>query len=594
MNLQLSLKYRPKNFDDVIYHEEVKRILINSILSCDISNAFLFYGDRGTGKTTVARIFAKALNCENLINKFDPCNSCFSCNEINAAVHPDIFEIDAASKNTVDSVRELIDGAKYLPIRSKYKIYILDEVHMFSNSAFNSLLKILEEPPKHVRFILNTTENHKIPNTVISRCQRLNFKKIPDRVIADQLQKICHLEFIKIESNALKVLSSIADGSLRDGISLLDQVSILTKKNIKLSDLSAVLGYQEDVEILIDLIIAALSCDAKLALSIFYKIYQKNVSYDLFFEKILDLIVNFITVKATGNDYDNTFFVNVSLLKIEEFLKNHDLNQLNLLWDCFANGYKLLKLNFYSNNFNLMNLTILRCCCINLIEKKSLVKETSLKKISESNLTIDSNVSTFEESIEQINYSNSTQNEEVVLNDIKDNSIKINDNTGADIEITETKNIDELKNINDSVNSSNIKNFTHNDLIKILHGMNESDMVVVAKQYIGIFDYEKYEILDKGKLPSKYLQFLLKILRKNTEKKWKIVIVDDGEVDQNVNLNTNLDNTKSLEEDSEKNLLHNSVSEIQEIKEEFCNSSEFFQGISKTFNISFDNVKVSK
>ena len=574
MNLQLSLKYRPKNFNDVIYHEEVKRILINSILSGDISNAFLFYGDRGTGKTTVARIFAKALNCENLINKFDPCNNCFSCNEINASVHPDIFEIDAASKNTVDSVRELIDGAKYLPIRSKYKIYILDEVHMFSNSAFNSLLKILEEPPQHVRFILNTTESYKIPNTVISRCQRLNFKKIPDTVIADQLQKICYLESIKIENNALKVLSSIADGSLRDGLSLLDQVAILTEKNIKLSDLSSVLGYQEDVEILIDLIIVILSCNASLALSIFFQIYQKNVSYDLFFEKILDLIVNLITVKATGNDFDNNFFANVSQLKIEQLLENHDLNQLNLLWDGFSNGYKLLKLNFYSDNLNLMNLTILRCCCINL------VKDKGLEEISENNLITDGNISNFRENIENITYSDFVEDKEVEV---------------IDVEIIETKKTDIPDNIDRKVHSDNVKIFTHNDLIKILHGMNESEMVAVAKKYISIFDYEKYEIFDKSNLPAKYLQFFFKILRKNTEKKWKIILCDEDEsVNQSWELNLNSDNIEYVESDHKRNIVNNNIAEFKKIKEEICNSNEFFKNTSKAFNISSDNVKISK
>jgi DNA polymerase-3 subunit gamma/tau len=568
MNLQLSLKYRPKNFSDVVYHEEVKKVLANSILSGDVANAFLFYGDRGTGKTTIARIFAKALNCENMIDGFNPCNRCFSCNEINMSVHPDIFEIDAASKNTVDSVRDLIDGAKYLPIRSKYKIYILDEVHMFSNSAFNSLLKILEEPPSHVRFFLNTTEYHKIPKTVVSRCQRLNFKKIPNYVIAQQLKKVCGFENIEITDDALNALSFMSDGSMRDGLSLLDQVTILTKKNIKLHDVSSILGYQEDSEILIDLIIGVLECDAKLSLEIFGEIYQRNVSYDLFFEKILDIITNLIIVKVTGEIKYNDVFPNVQKSKIGSLLQSTDQNKLNALWDIFSNGYKLLKSGFYSNNLSLLNLTILRCCCVNFnsaqdlgekfeVNSKTSSDSSEIKSDGQNNMTIS-------DAKESVVHKNKDENQKeniiespVIKEDLKDN-----------------------------------KNFVHGDLVKILHQMNEFEMVSVSKDFIHIFNFDKYEILDTNRLPSKYLQFFLKILRQNTEQRWRIIISDD-EDDKKGSDNSDLTSLTDIK--IVENVSNNSnIEEFENVKGKFVNSNEFFRNFNKTFNVNINGVKVTK
>ena len=215
-------KYRPQDFNNLYGQDNIKRILIDSIINNKLAHAYLFAGPRGTGKTSTAKLFAKTINCENPINGI-PCNECESCKNYDQS--PDIIEIDAASNNGVDEIRDLRDNAKILPTFSKYKVYIIDEVHMLSQSAWNAFLKTLEEPPKHVIFILATTEIQKIPITILSRCQRFNFQRISNDVIKDNIIRISQEENIKITDDAADYLSILADGGMRDALSLLDQLS---------------------------------------------------------------------------------------------------------------------------------------------------------------------------------------------------------------------------------------------------------------------------------------------------------------------------------------------------------------------------------
>ena len=224
-------KYRPKDFSEVYGQDVVKKTIINEINNDKISHAYLFCGPRGTGKTSVAKLVAKLINCENAHDGI-ACNECESCIQINNNSNLDVVEIDAASNNGVDEIRELKDKIKFLPTLSKYKVYIIDEVHMLSMGAFNALLKTLEEPPKHVIFILATTEVHKIPITIISRCQRFDFKKISSDKIYERLKYIASKENIKIEEDALKEISSLTDGGLRDAIGLLDKLISYTDEVI--------------------------------------------------------------------------------------------------------------------------------------------------------------------------------------------------------------------------------------------------------------------------------------------------------------------------------------------------------------------------
>lgn len=215
-------KFRPDNFKDVKGQDHIVTTLKNQIKAGRIGHAYLFTGTRGTGKTTVAKLFAKAVNCENPVDG-NPCNECRMCRAISAGTAMNVIEIDAASNNGVDNVREIIDEVRYSPTEGKYKVYIIDEVHMLSIGAFNALLKTIEEPPSYVIFILATTEVQKIPVTILSRCQRYDFKRISINVITERLAELMRIENIEVEEKALRYIARIGDGSLRDSISLLDQ-----------------------------------------------------------------------------------------------------------------------------------------------------------------------------------------------------------------------------------------------------------------------------------------------------------------------------------------------------------------------------------
>ena len=234
-------KYRPKSFEDVVGQEVIVQTLTNAVKNDMVSHAYLFNGPRGTGKTSIAKIYAKILNCNDL-NEMKACEKCDSCTQINNNQNIDVIEIDAASNNGVDEIREIRNKIGLVPSNSKYKIYIIDEVHMLTNQAFNALLKTLEEPPKHIIFIFATTEPHKIPTTILSRCQRFDFKKIHDEKIVKRLKQIVEIEQIKITDEALKEIAFLSDGGLRDSISLLDQAISYSDDEITVQNIHDING----------------------------------------------------------------------------------------------------------------------------------------------------------------------------------------------------------------------------------------------------------------------------------------------------------------------------------------------------------------
>ena len=232
--------YRPQTFEEVAGQKHIIRTLRNALANNKIAHAYLFCGPRGTGKTTMAKLFAKALNCEEGIGH--QCNICSNCREITEGSHPDVIEIDAASNNGVEQVRDLIDKVNYLPIKGKYKVYIIDEVHMMTANAFNALLKTLEEPPAHVIFILATTEPHNIIPTILSRCQRYDFTKVADADIEDRMMTILEKEGVQYDKAAVRAIISLADGGMRDALSILDQILAYSNNTLSVEDVYSIFG----------------------------------------------------------------------------------------------------------------------------------------------------------------------------------------------------------------------------------------------------------------------------------------------------------------------------------------------------------------
>src|ERR1700726_946257 len=219
----LARKWRPKKFAELVGQEHVRRALVNALETGRVHHAFLFTGTRGVGKTTIARIFAKCLNCETGVTP-EPCGVCAACTEIDSGRFVDLIEVDAASRTKVDDTRELLDNGPYAPTRGRYKVYLIDEVHMLSNHSFNALLKTLEEPPPHVKFLLATTDPQKLPVTVLSRCLQFSLKRLPAQLIGERLKFIATAEKLEFEPAAMALLARAAEGSMRDGLSLMDQL----------------------------------------------------------------------------------------------------------------------------------------------------------------------------------------------------------------------------------------------------------------------------------------------------------------------------------------------------------------------------------
>ena len=303
----LALKYRPQVFQDLIGQEIVSETIFNSIVNKKTANAYLFTGIRGVGKTTIARILAKSLNCENGIENLCQENYCQHCNSIINSNHIDVLEMDAASKTGVDDVRDLIDFSRYGPTSAKYKIFIIDEVHMLSKQAFNALLKTLEEPPDYLKFIFATTEVKKIPVTVLSRCQRFDLPRIKSETLFEFIKKITRLENKKASDEALKLIVKISEGSVRDALSLLDRglMSKADEEELDILKARKIFGFF-DKSTLLELFENILKGDQQQTLNIYKKIYQAGVEPKIFlndFLEILYYIKNISSIKLEGTNF---------------------------------------------------------------------------------------------------------------------------------------------------------------------------------------------------------------------------------------------------------------------------------------------------
>ena len=384
----LALKYRPQKFDDLIGQKVVAETIINSIKANKVPNAYLFTGIRGIGKTTIARIVAKTLNCTNgAENKCQ--DKCSNCEAITNSSHIDVLEIDAASKTGVDDVRELIEFSRYGPTSSKYKIFIIDEVHMLSKQAFNALLKTLEEPPAYLKFIFATTEIKKIPITVISRCQRFDLSRIKSSELFEFIKIIKEKEGGKVSDDALKLIVKISEGSVRDALSLLDRALLTLDSNIELDLKSAqnIFGFFDKSQ-LIELFEFIFNGDENKVVEIYRKIYDQGVEPKTFINDFLELLYYFKNINSLTLESTNFSLNDDEFKKIKHLSNQIDPNVLILFWQFTIST--LDELSIVSNQHLSIEMFLIRLIHLNSIKSKKKIeidndfdanKENQIKKL---------------------------------------------------------------------------------------------------------------------------------------------------------------------------------------------------------------------
>ncbi len=376
----LALKYRPQVFEDLIGQEVIAETIKNSVISDKAANAFLFTGIRGVGKTTFARIVAKALNCENGVENLCKKDFCEHCNSIVNSNHIDVLEIDAASKTGVDDVRELIEFSRYGPTTAKYKIFIIDEVHMLSKQAFNALLKTLEEPPKYLKFIFATTEIKKIPVTVISRCQRFDLSRVKSEELFNYIKKIKDQEGGRVSDEALKLIVKISEGSVRDALSLLDRglVANQNDEELNLNKAQSIFGYF-DKSSLIELIKNLLSGDEKKVFELYRKIYDFGVDPKIFLNDFLEVLyylknINFIKLDGNNFSLNDQDFDNLSTISA-----NLDSKDIILFWKFTLDTIE--EINIVSNPNLSVEMFLFRLMRIKGFKEKDSEEASSEKKL---------------------------------------------------------------------------------------------------------------------------------------------------------------------------------------------------------------------
>ena len=334
----LALKYRPQNFKDLIGQEVLSKTITNAIKIGKTPNAYLLTGIRGVGKTTTARLIAKALNCENNVSQKDNCdsnNSCSSCKEITNSNHIDVLEMDAASKTGIDDVRELIENSKYSPTNAKFKIFIIDEVHMLSKQAFNGLLKTLEEPPPSLKFILATTEVQKIPITILSRCQRFDLKRVSMDEIFKHLDAISKKENGNISTNALRIISQVSEGSVRDGISLLDRAityqNVNSKNKIDDQDIRNMLGLADKSKV-INILKEVFKGNSSDAINILKELFTKGIEAKYFLNDVLEILSLINRKLSLGSIENDKIIPEEEINLINEISEGISVEDIGLFW----------------------------------------------------------------------------------------------------------------------------------------------------------------------------------------------------------------------------------------------------------------------
>ena len=467
----LALKYRPQTFDDLIGQDVVAETILNSIKANKVPNAYLFTGIRGIGKTTIARIVAKSLNCLNGIDSLCKEDLCENCNAISNSNHIDVLEMDAASKTGVDDVRDLIEFSRYGPTTAKYKIFIIDEVHMLSKQAFNALLKTLEEPPEYLKFIFATTEIKKIPITVVSRCQRFDLSRIKSLELFEFIKKIKDKEKGNASDDALKLIVKISEGSVRDALSLMDR-ALLTFDKDKELDLSAaqkIFGYFDKSQLIILFQLIFESKEGEV-LNIYREIYNQGVEPKTFINDFLELLYYFKNIDSLNVDGTNFSLNDEEFNKIKEISKNVNNETLILFWQFTIKT--LEELDIVSNQHLSIEMFLIR-----------LIHLKGIKNISD---TIYQNIPIDNKDINQTSLSQKKENDD--LFDIKDKVETIGQMKNIvqekDIKIKDNKQNKKLVN---SINS-------FNDLLEICTLKKEIKLKYELEKNVNLVSFEKQRI----------------------------------------------------------------------------------------------------
>jgi DNA polymerase-3 subunit gamma/tau len=361
--LVFARKWRPQLFEGVVGQKHITQTLQNAISQNRVAHAFLFTGARGVGKTSTARILAKTLNCEKG-PQINPCNQCTNCQEITHGNSMDVIEIDGASNRGIDEIRELRENVRYTPAKSRYKIYIIDEVHMLTKEAFNALLKTLEEPPPHIIFIFATTEPHKIPATILSRCQRYDFKRVPFREIIESLKRIVEEEKIQISQRGLLSIAQESEGSLRDAQSLLDQVIAYAGVNIRDEDISEVLGLI-DRKILGDTIEAIANRDVQQCLEVIEEVYHFGYDLQHFCRELLQYLRNLILIKVSQHPEGLIELPEEELELFKKQAEKFQFDQLNHLFSLLLKGEQEIAQSTFPRT--MLEMTLIRMATLQAI-----------------------------------------------------------------------------------------------------------------------------------------------------------------------------------------------------------------------------------
>ena len=508
----LALKYRPKNFGELIGQDIVVETITNSIKLNKIPNAYLFTGIRGVGKTTTARIVAKSLNCKNGIENLCTNNMCEHCEGITNSNHLDVLEMDAASKTGIDDIRDLIETSKYNPTSAKYKIIILDEVHMLSKQAFNGLLKTLEEPPPHLKFIFATTEVKKIPITIISRCQRFDLHRVPIKVLVKNLKKILDSEKTKISEEALILIAKAAEGSVRDSLSLLDRALVSQKVDETQIDqkfIRKMLGLADRSKIL-NLLEFIFQAKHKESIALLREMINEGVQPANFLNDLLEIIY-FIQQKKNLGDFDSELLISESEQNIiNSISKDIDTKTLVVFWQFILKVIE--EISIVSNPILSLEMLVVR-----LIHLKDLPSyETALETLKSKNLHVENNSN---------NYSTEREKKEKIIdeknktNKITKNQIKNTIQTKPNLSSLEEKNF-----IKNEIKKEKVLSFV--DLINLASQKREVQLKYDLEKNVNLIKFTegKIDISFNQNLDKDFVRNLSTKLIEWTGNRWVITL----------------------------------------------------------------------